>query len=405
VPIPDNGSVTNSINANSTWGLVSDVNVRVRINHTWTGDLALLLTSPTGQSIPLMLNTGVDGDNLGSGSTDCSGTFTQFDDESSGRLDFAVAPFASSFRPVRRLATFDGSSAGGTWTLTVQDKAAQDVGTLYCWQLEVMRTTPPANEFSDDRSDLSVYRPSTSQWFIRTLDNPFSAYDTIGQSGDIPVVGQYVPGTINQRAMFRPSTGQWTFSVASGLQPFIWGINGDIPVPADYNADGVTDAAVYRPSTGVWYVRNVWNISYGTPGDIPVPASYLPGAGSQIAVWRPSTGEWFIGGIGIVVWGGNGDIPVPGNYFGDERDEVAVFRPSTGHWYMRGWDGEIRLTQYGINGDIPVPADYDGDGRTDLAVFRPSEGRWYIQNISVVDFGAPGDIPILKRPAYPGYPY
>jgi subtilisin-like proprotein convertase family protein len=408
VPILDNSTATSTLNTNSLSGLVQDVNVRVRLDHTFDNDLRLLLTSPDGVTVPLALNAGGIADHYGSGPQNCTGTFAQFDDEATTRIEFGAPPFAGVFRPTRTLAALDGTRAAGIWTLSIIDQANGDIGTLFCWELTLTRTTPPAHEFADPRSDLSVYRPSTSQWFIRTLDNPFFAYDVIGQNGDIPATGQYIPNAaLNQRALFRPSTGQWIFDVASGLSSFVWGTNGDIPVPGDYNADGTTDAAVYRPSTGVWHVRNVWNLAYGAPGDIPVPANYLPGPVTTIAVWRPSTGAWYVAGAtsNPTVWGASGDIPVPGDYFGDERAEIAVFRPSNGFWYMRGWDGEIRLAQYGLDGDIPVPADYDGDGKHDFAIYRPSEGRWYIQNIGVVQFGTAGDIPILKRPAYPGYPY
>ena len=52
--------------------------------------------------------------------------------------------------------------------------------------------------------------------------------------------------------IFRPSTGQW-FNLRSGSSYttaviFGWGLSGDIPVPNDFDGDGQTDIAVFRPA-------------------------------------------------------------------------------------------------------------------------------------------------------------
>ena len=47
-------------------------------------------------------------------------------------------------------------------------------------------------------------------------------------------------------AVFRPSTATW---FVQGQFTVAFGQSGDVPVPGDYNGDGVTDPAVYRPAT------------------------------------------------------------------------------------------------------------------------------------------------------------
>ena len=104
-----------------------------------------------------------------------------------------------------------------------------------------------------------------------------------------------------------------------------------------------------------------------------------------------------------VVWGGEADVAIPGDYDADGRADIAVFRSSTGIWYIRNSSTGFEAWLWGEPEDLPVPGDYDGDGRTDLAVFRPSNGTWYVRSSStgvmtVVVWGYPTDIPILKRP-------
>jgi len=138
VPIPDVSSVEVPINVPDT-GLVQDVNVRVRLNHTFDGDLVISLVHPDGTVINLANNRGGSGANYGTGANDCSGTPTVFDDEAAATIASGVAPFAGSFRPDAALSGFDGKLSSGTWKLRVSDTAALDVGTIGCVTLEITR--------------------------------------------------------------------------------------------------------------------------------------------------------------------------------------------------------------------------------------------------------------------------
>lgn len=144
VPIPasgTSGSMTpQTINVSDT-GTVTDVNVRVRLDHTWDADLNISLRGPNNVTIDLSSGNGGSADNYGSGANDCSGTKTVFDDEAATAITAASAPFAGSFRPEVPLSTFDGIPASGTWTLLIDDTAVGDTGTLGCWELEITRTT------------------------------------------------------------------------------------------------------------------------------------------------------------------------------------------------------------------------------------------------------------------------
>lgn len=133
--IPDNGSVTSDLVVAQNVTL-SDVNVRVQINHTYVGDLVVSLRSPAGTTVTL-LNRPSSGD--------CSNDNMNvtFDDSSGFDLQNhcpGTTPWYSGVaRPSQPLSAFNGQSSAGTWRLTVSDNAGADTGTLVDWEL---LTTP-----------------------------------------------------------------------------------------------------------------------------------------------------------------------------------------------------------------------------------------------------------------------
>jgi hypothetical protein len=246
--------------------------------------------------------------------------------------------------------------------------------------------TPPAPAVADfdgdGDTDLSVFRPSTSQWFVQG-SSPVS----FGTSGDVPVPADYDADGDTDIAVFRPSVGGW---YRDGGATSFFGLGGDVPVPADYDGDGDVDLAVFRPSVGGWYVEGQGPVFFGLSGDIPVPADYDGDGDTDIAVFRPSVGGWYRVGAATTFFGLSGDIPVPADYDGDGDGDIAVFRPSVGGWYR-----VAATTQFlGLNGDIPVPGNYDDGDAAEIAVFRPANGGWYTAAQPPSFFGISGDRPL-----------
>ncbi|HEX9942512.1 MAG TPA: proprotein convertase P-domain-containing protein, partial [Thermoanaerobaculia bacterium] len=138
VPLPDVATVEVPLSVPDA-GVISDVNVRIRLNHTFDGDLNILLVGPDGTTVDLSSGNGGGGDNFGAGANDCSGQPTVFDDLAAASITSGTAPFAGTFQPEQPLSAFNGKPSAGTWKLRITDTAAIDVGTLFCFQLEIKR--------------------------------------------------------------------------------------------------------------------------------------------------------------------------------------------------------------------------------------------------------------------------
>ena len=267
----------------------------------------------------------------------------------------------------------------------------------------------------DAKSDISVYRPSTSEWFVVRSGGAGVMHLAFGAVGDLPVPGDYDADGHQDVAVFRPANCMWyLYETSTGaIRTIQWGTWGDIAAPGDYDGDGRTDVAVFRPVTGHWYVRYSRSgtgtaVQWGAAGDVPVPGDYDGDGRTDMAVFRPANGVWFLrysstGATTAFQWGGAGDITVAGDYDGDGLTDGAVFRPGDATWYIRYTrTGGISAWQWGTATDRPAPGDYDGDGKTDAAVFRPSNAVWYLRYTATgggagLQWGGGEDIPLPGR--------
>jgi subtilisin-like proprotein convertase family protein len=137
-PIPDLSVVEIPINIADT-GVVTDVNVRVRADHTFDSDLIIDIIGPDGTNVILSNRHGGGGQNYGAGANDCSGTHTIFDDSASTAIRDGSPPFAGTFQPDSPLSAFNNKTITGTWKLRFTDAAGGDSGVAGCVQLDITR--------------------------------------------------------------------------------------------------------------------------------------------------------------------------------------------------------------------------------------------------------------------------
>ncbi len=185
-PIEDNKTVT------STMSFAEDVTVDalkldLDIQHTYRGDLVVSLTSPSGK-------TAVVSNKQGGSADDLKGSFD--------------------------LSAFAGEKATGTWTLSVQDTARQDIGTLQSWGLTITpkgEQPPPPDKSDSDPMKHIEYLASDE---LKGRDSPSE-----GLSAASAYVAEFAkkyglvgPNTTNPADPFQQKFKVFNFAGAQGAQ-------------------------------------------------------------------------------------------------------------------------------------------------------------------------------------------
>ena len=135
LPIPNNAptGVFSAIGVGKK-GTVKDVDVAVRISHPNVSQLNLYLFKGE-KYVALARNVGGSGNDFGSGTADCAGTFTVFDGAAPTFIQTGAAPFNGAYRPAESLGLFNGDGSKGTWRLFAYDQAGGTSGLVNCWAL------------------------------------------------------------------------------------------------------------------------------------------------------------------------------------------------------------------------------------------------------------------------------
>ena len=199
--IPDPGTINIPIVVTDT-GLVSDVNLRLRLSHTFDSDLVISLIGPDNTTVILANRRGNGGHDFGAGNPDCSGTLTVFDDSASFKISLASPPFAGTYLPDQALTNFNGKAVNGTWKLRVQDIATGDQGTIHCIQLEITKSGSPPSVLTLLPANLTATRAD-----FQASVNPGTAATSASQSSRSSGSSTYCspPRRARQRKWRRPS--------------------------------------------------------------------------------------------------------------------------------------------------------------------------------------------------------
>ncbi|MGB0973819.1 MAG: S8 family serine peptidase, partial [Flavobacteriaceae bacterium] len=132
--INDEATVTSTLNV-TDMVTISDLNVRVAYNHSWIGDVAITLISPSGTRVDLIeVLTCTEETNFN----------INFDDAAADAINCTAADNGgalTTYQPVGSLIDFNGENSNGTWTLEITDGGPGDTGTVTEWVLDICDAT------------------------------------------------------------------------------------------------------------------------------------------------------------------------------------------------------------------------------------------------------------------------
>jgi len=193
----------------------------------------------------------------------------------------------------------------------------------------------------------------------------------------------------------RNRNGAWDGTQA-GDQMFSFGQSGDIPVVGDWTGSGTAKIGVFR--SGQWLLdcngNGVWDgaaggdclDNFGQAGDKPVVGDWNGNGKTKIGVFRG--GYWMLDLNGNGQWDGTsaGDsgywfgnssyTPVVGDWTGSGTAKAGLFLNGT--WYLdtTGTGVAGQTAYFGQAGDIPLAGDWSGSGKSNIGVYRT--GYWIL---------------------------
>lgn len=322
VAIPDTPAVSSSIVISDFVGSITDVNVCMALNHTFDGDLDIVLAGPGGLVQHLTSDNGSSGDNYGNAST---GTY--FDDEGATAITTGTAPFAGRFSPettaqamtsgapsatAGSLSRWDGMNANGTWTLWIDDDAGGDTGTLRHWSLI----------FNDTGSPGTVTDPACNL----TLPPPPATH-----------LGSVSPtsGFLTATAPLAASQVQWyTFTTTGNIATPNWLVADTLGSVLAGGTTGPNDTEIgIYDSTGALLVSND-DIS-STPAvresriNVGTPPPQVPAGGTSLASLAAGTYYVAVGGFNTTFGSTGWNVTSTSLYSGTAQLNITTPEPST----------------------------------------------------------------------------
>lgn len=298
---------------------ISDVNIGVRLSHTYRGDLRLFLISPGGTSVTLMQNIATAPDNLNvlfdSSAAASITTHTALDDSAT-----SGPPYQRTFTPQTSLAVFNGTNSAGTWTLSICDSLNQDTGAFARADLYLTQTPASFADLSLTKT-VSNAAPASGSAISYTLTVTNAAASALTANGvtvadALPAGFDYVSHAAGGGSTFTPGTGLWSVGTLAPGASRTLTINGTVgatPGATITNVAEITASSAVdldsTPNNGPNAEDDYASVSFtvagsrvaGTPPTLVCPAGTLLHDWDSVAWTAGSTNNSYtISGLGSV---------------------------------------------------------------------------------------------------------
>lgn len=129
-------------------GLLADLDVYMKIDHTYFSDLAVSIVSPNGDDLTLFNGICTDKDNGDVTLDDAAGVLTC--------SPLGTATLKGRYRPQEPLSSFNYKSIKGVWTLKINDNRETNEGILRTWNMRVCTNIIPDENFLVETDILNI---------------------------------------------------------------------------------------------------------------------------------------------------------------------------------------------------------------------------------------------------------
>ncbi|MEA3501817.1 MAG: DUF6676 family protein, partial [Actinomycetota bacterium] len=211
---------------------------------------------------------------------------------------------------------------------------------------------------------VGVMDSTSALWLLLRADGMTSEF-TFGDSGDLPIVGDWDCDGIATVGLYRPSTADVFLrnNNTAGAAEISYGYNVDtsqdhMPLVGDFDGDGCDTVSFYRTTDGLVSIYNTKEAAFDELDEaVDFDAEYA--------------------------FGDVGDLPFVGDFDGDGIDTVGLFRPATGVIYLKNsheaGPADVEFA-FGDVGDLPVAGDWGPeDGIDTVGVYRPGIGTFFFR--------------------------
>jgi subtilisin-like proprotein convertase family protein len=161
---------------------ISKITLTANLTHTYSGDLSLVLTSPSNNIIRLVTNQCGASQNINA----------TFDDAGTVLVCGSNPAISGTIKPVDPLSVLNGQNSSGIWTLKVTDNANGDGGFLNSWSMKICA----APDQSQSCGQISTTWNGTSWTNGRPYDNVLATISgNYNSTGDLKVCALNIIGT------------------------------------------------------------------------------------------------------------------------------------------------------------------------------------------------------------------